>query len=461
LIALASAKQISLQIISKDGKKIMAQYNRTSNEYLGSSKTLFETNMIADRNGDVISNFLIADGADKTAFGRIRTAGTRLLGEFRNMYGTYGPLEIVTKFETGGSQTVNLAQTNTLINVTDASGSRAVRQTRQYHSYIPGTTILGFISFTMSEPKTGLQQSVGIFDDSNGIFLRRNGSTVEFVIRKAGVDVSIVTQENWNIDAFDGTGDSKTVLDLTKSQVLVVDYQWLSVGRVRVGFDIDGRIFYAHYFNHANIVTEPYLFQPSLPVRWELKNTDETNGASSLMCIAYGVYIEGADSETGFDQAISNGITPVSITSSAQAGILAVRLKNTVNSQPMRAFARLKEWGVFVDNPVRYRVLLLQDSTTISGTPTWSSASPSSWCEFITNFTLTSATPANTAVIYDGYATGVLNKSSGASAQIDNRLAAIYQNFDSTDSMIFAIVAERTSNSNTNVFANMLWIEVK
>jgi hypothetical protein len=439
----------------------MAQYNKNSQNYLGDSKTLFETNMIADRNGDVISNFLIADGADKTAFGRIRTAGTRLLGEFRNMYGTYGPLEIATKFENGGSQIVNLAQTNTTLNVTDQSGSRAVRQSRKYHSYIPGTTILSFISFSMSEPKTGLEQSVGIFDDENGIFLRRNGDSVEFVIRKAGIDTTIATQDEWNVDPFDGTGDSKTVLDLTKSQVLVIDYQWLSVGRVRVGFDIDGRIFYAHYFNHANLVTEPYMFQPSLPVRWELKNTANTASSSSLMAIAYGVYIEGADAETGFDQAISSGITPVVINSASQFGILAVRLKNTVNSQPMRALARLKEWGMFVDNPVRYRVLLLQDSTAITGTPTWTSVSPSSWVEFTKNFTLSSATPANTAVLYDGYATGVLNKESIAAANIDNRLAAIYQNFDSTDSMIFAIVAERTTNTNTNAFANMQWVEVK
>lgn len=439
----------------------MAQFNRNTQEYLGNNKSLFETNMIANKDGDVISNFLIADGPDKTGFGRIRTTGTRLLGEFRNMYGTYGPLEIVTNFEAGGSQTVNFPETHTLINVTDESGSRTLRQTRRYHSYIPGTTILSFISFTMSEPKAGLEQSVGMFDDLNGIFLRRTGESVEFVIRKAGVDVSIVSQEDWNVDTFDGFGDSKTVLNLTKSQILVIDYQWLAVGRVRIGFDIDGKVFYAHYFNHANTVTDPYMYQPSLPVRWELKNVEATSGPSSLMCIAYGVYIEGADSETGFDQAVSSGKTPIAINNTSQFGILAVRMKNVVNGQPMRAFARLKEWGIFVDNPVRYRVLLLQDSTSLSGTPTWTSASPSSWCEYTTNFTLTSDTPANTAVIYDGYATGVLNKASGAGADVDNRLASIYQNFDSTDSMIFALVAERTTNSNTNTFANMQWIEVK
>jgi hypothetical protein len=439
----------------------MAQFNKNTAEYLGDSKSLFETTMIANKKGDIISNFLVADGPDKTAFSRIRTADARLLGEFRNMYGTYGPLEIVSRFESGGSQTVNLAQTSTSINVTTTSGSRAVRQTRKYHSYIPGTSILGIISFTMGPGKAGLQQSAGLFDDDNGIFLRVNETTNEFVIRKGGFDNEVITQTNWNIDKFDGLGESKVTLDLTKSQVLVIDYQWLAVGRVRVGFDVDGIIYYAHEFKHANLVTGPYMFQPSLPVRWEIKNISTTASESSMMCIAYGVYIEGTDYETGFDQSVSNGITPVSINGAGNFGILAVRLKSTVNSVPMRAMARLKEWGLFVDNAVRYRVLLLQDSSNISGTPVWTSVAGSSWCEYTTNFTLASAQPTNSAIIFDGYANGASNKAAVATAQIENRLAAIYQNFDASDSMIFAIVAERLTNSTTVTYANMQWVEVK
>jgi hypothetical protein len=439
----------------------MAQFNKSTQKYLDSNKSLFETVMISNAEGDVISNFLVADGPDKTAFGRIRTANTRLLGEFRNHYGTYGPVEIVSKFENGGSQTINLPNNNSLINVTNEIGSRALRQSRNYHSYIPGTTVLGFISFTFGTPKENLHQSVGMFDDDNGIFLRLNGMNLEFVIRKGGVDSQVISQEDWNVDEFDGNGPSKIILDPTKSHVLVIDYQWLSVGRVRVGFDIDGQIFYAHYFNHANIVTEPYMYQPSLPVRWEIKNVGATSGSSSMMCIAFGVYIEGSDYESGFEQAVSTGTTPITLNNSNQIGIIAIRLKNTINGIPVKAQARIKEWNVLTDNSVRTRVVVLDGSSRISGTPIWNSASPTSWLEYTTNFALTSETPSNTVVLYDGFSTGVLNKATGSSAQIDNRLATIHQNFDSTDSMIIALVAQRMTNSNTNISAGLQWVESK
>lgn len=250
--------------------------------------------------GTVSVNY--ADSADLSAFSRLRSANTRLLGEFRNQYGTMGPVEIVTRFENGGGQTINLAQAHTIISVTDQPGSRALRQSRKYHPYIPGTTNLAFISFTMAQGKTNLQQMAGLFDDLNGILFRMNGVTPEMVIRKAGVDDQIVPQSEWNVDRLDGTGPSGIGIDFAKSQILIIDYQWLGVGRVRVGFNIDGQIYYTHYFNHANTVTEPYLFQPSLPVRWEIVNSGATSGASDMMCVAYGVYVEGSEVDTGFTE---------------------------------------------------------------------------------------------------------------------------------------------------------------
>jgi hypothetical protein len=44
---------------------------------------------------------------------------------------------------------------------------------------------------------------------------------------------------------------------------------------------------------------------------------------------------------------------------------------------------------------------------------------------------------------------------------IENRLASIFQNYDSTDSMIFAIVAYRIGTNNANLFGSMQWIEIK
>jgi hypothetical protein len=404
------------------------------------------------------------DSGNFSAFSRLRTANTRLLGEFRNQYGTMGPVEIITRFEAGGSQNINLPATNAILSVTTESGSRALRQSRKYHPYIPGTTNLAYVSFTMGPSQPGLQQSVGLFDDDNGIFFRLRGDQVEMVIRKNGIDQEIVRQSEWNVDTLDGTGPSKIDIDFSKSQIFVCDYQWLGVGRVRVGFNIDGRIFYAHYFKHANAITEPYMFQPSLPVRWEIKNTEETSTASSMMCICYGVYVEGSDVETGFDHSVSSGTGSVTLGAGADSvkGILAVRLKNSINGKPNRALARIKNWEVVTSLTAQYRVMILQSAQDISGSPNWTSATPTGWCEYTTNFSLaTVPTPANSTILYDGYATGSDNRGTAISSGTDNRSAAIYQNYDSTDSMIFAIVGYRIPNDNAVMRAGMNWIEIK
>jgi hypothetical protein len=405
------------------------------------------------------------DSANNTAFGRLRTANTRLLGEFRNQYGTMGPVEIVTKFETGGTQTVNLAEAHTLINVTTTAGSRAVRQSRKYHPYIPGTTNLTFVTFTMGTAKANLQQMAGLFDDLNGIFFRMNGSTPEMVIRKGGVDNEIAAQSSWNVDRLDGTGASGINIDFTKSQIFVVDYQWLGVGRVRVGFSLDGRVYYTHYFTHLNELTGPYMFQPSLPVRWEIKNTGTTASVSSMMCICFSVYVEGSDFETGFDNSVSNGTTAVTLGANADSvkGILAIRLKNTVNGQPNRAVARIKDWEIVSSLTAQYKVMILQGIADLAGTPVWANATPTGWCEYTTDFRLANPpSPANAVVLFDGYAVGTVgNRPQRSGFASDNRSSAIYQNYDSTDSMILAIVAYRIPNDNSVMRAALNWVETK
>jgi hypothetical protein len=407
---------------------------------------------------------VITDSAANTSFGRLRTAGTKLLGEFRTQYGTTDVVEILTHFENNGSQTVNLSQSHVLINVTNDSGSRAVRQSRKYHHYTPGTTNLGFISFTLGLIQSNVQQMIGMFDDSNGIFFRMNGTQPEMVIRRAGTDTEIGPQSLWNLDKFDGTGPSGITLDFTKSQILVIDYQWLGVGRVRTGFSVGGITYYVHEFSHINALSGPYLLQPSLPVRWEIKNTSGTTVGSSLMCICYGIYIEGNDLETGFDHSVSNGTSSVTLGSGADAvkGILAIRLKNSVNGANNRITARLKDWEVVTNLTANYRVMILQNQADISGTPVWNDATPTSACEYTTNFSLAAPpTPANSIILFDGYAVGGSNRGVATSATTDNKSSSIYQNFDSTDSMIIAIVAYRIPNDNAVMRASLNWIEIR
>lgn len=404
------------------------------------------------------------DSAANSSFGRLRTANTKLLGEYRTQYGTTDAIEIVTHFETNGSQTVNLSQCHVLLNTSTDSGSRAVRQSRKYHSYTPGTTNLAFVSFTLGTIQENVQQMVGMFDDQNGIFFRMNGTQPEMVIRKAGTDVEVAAQSSWNVNKMDGTGPGNITLDFTKSQILIIDYQWLGVGRVRVGFSVGGSNYYTHYFSHINALTGPYLFQPSLPVRWEIKNTAEVTNPSSLMCICYGVYIEGNDLETGFDHSVSNGTSSITLGADENSikGIIAIRLKNSINGVSNRYMARLKDWEVVTSLTVNYRVMILQSVSDISGTPSWTSATPTSACEYTTDFKLvTTPTPNNAVILYDGYASGGINRGVANTAGTDNKSSSIYQNFDSTSSMIIAIVAYRIPNDNAALRASMNWVEVR
>lgn len=89
-----------------------------------------------------------------------------------------------------------------------------------------------------------------------------------------------MAQSAWNVDKLDGTGASGITVDPTKSQIFVFDFEWLGVGRVRTGLVVDGKIYYFHYFSHANVTNVVYMSTPNLPLRYELEN-DGTGGIQS------------------------------------------------------------------------------------------------------------------------------------------------------------------------------------
>lgn len=412
------------------------------------------------------------DSANLTAFGRLRTADARLLGEYRYMYGSGVSTEMNDLLAGGGTLTADQPRNCYLGAVGTANGDRVVRQTKQYHPYIAGTSNIGMITFTMNPPKANLTQKVGMYDDLNGVFFRMNGTTAEFVIRKNGVDNEVVPQSQWNIDRLDGTlsefNQSGVRADFSKSQILVMDYQWLGVGRVRVGFVHGDEIIVCHHFHHANLITEVYMNQPSLPVRWEIKNTGVTASPSQLMMICAAVYCEGANDETGFSRSISTDGTSISLTaanSSNGYGVLAFRLKNTLVGKPNHALARLKTWSIFANQDCQYKVVILPSKSYL-GNPniTWNTVPGYGWCEYIKDFSLASNWSATNefSCIIDGFASGGTGSNSGQNSihQLDNRSNSIYQNYDATDSQIMAIIGYRLSQDSV-IKAQMSWIEIK
>jgi hypothetical protein len=79
-----------------------------------------------------------------------------------------------------------------------------------------------------------------------------------------------ISQSLWNIDKMDGTGPSGMNLDLTKSQMIYMDYSWYGAGAIRFGFkDIKGEVVYCHRLVNNNTNTEAYMRSGNLPARYE------------------------------------------------------------------------------------------------------------------------------------------------------------------------------------------------
>jgi hypothetical protein len=222
--------------------------------------------------------------------------------------------------------------------VTTASGDKGVHQTIEHYRYQPGKSQQIFMTFTMAAAQTNLEQRVGYFDDADGIFLEQTGSTIQIVKRSStsgsAVDTA-VAQASWNLDTLDGTGASGLTLDLTKSQILSIDLQWLGVGRVRVGFDIAGRIILAHEFLNANSISGPYMTTANLPATYEIENTAVISSAATLKCGCAAISSEGGLSlDRGFPFSVDStlGAGLHTIGASTEVPVLAIRPKATFNS---------------------------------------------------------------------------------------------------------------------------------
>lgn len=81
-----------------------------------------------------------------------------------------------------------------------------------------------------------------------------------------------VEQKDWN-DPCDGTGPSGYSIDISRIQMLYVDYSWYGAGYARFGIrGTDGEIFYIHTLTHNNSQYEAYMRSGNLPAHYEVSS---------------------------------------------------------------------------------------------------------------------------------------------------------------------------------------------
>ena len=349
------------------------------------------------------SSVSLADGVQLDSFGRLRVSQASTLFDSQQEYGldtlrmwdatANGTLSIASPSSNGsavnGSNAVGPRDINTRmtpVTVSTTNGHYSVLQSRIYHRYIPG--------------KSHLVLMTGVFAPAAGFaasFVRRT-STSGSVVDNA------VAQAAWNIDKFDGTGPSGITLDFTKTQILFITAQWLGVGRVIVGFDVNGILYPAHQFLHANVLTMPYTQAFNLPVRMEARNTSATTtvartgyfdsangiflelgktagsppgGTVSFVCAS--VQSEGGEEARGWPNSAPSAGASTAVTT--RRPVLSIRPKATYNSVTNRAHIRDIDFGILASTNNAFIEIVI--GGTLTGA-SWTSVSANSMTEYDT-----------------------------------------------------------------------------
>lgn len=283
------------------------------------------------------SDFSIKDSANLDAFSRLRVSNPLPL--FSAQF-TYDLKEtIFEKITNGTGATVTHDTTNRCALMTFAStptGGKSFMQSYEYLPYQPGKSQLVFVTFNMIEGIANTLKFAGLSDGVNGFEFQLNGTTKQFVIYSAsGNGNQTVAQTSWNLDKLDGTGPSGVTLDISKTQILIIDFQALYVGRVRIGFDINGVVVYAHEFNHSNIVQFPYIQTANLPIRCGMTSTGTISTTMRFICSS--VTSEGgADDINNFGYTFQQASDAISVTTSP-THVLSLRPRLTFNGFTNRA----------------------------------------------------------------------------------------------------------------------------
>ena len=310
----------------------MAQF-RTDLHKIDSGQvfTRYEVNMLSDR--------LSPSGTMTDAFGRLRISQPLTLFDSTHRFADNG---LWATSNTAGNSSYSFSNNQSLITMTVGTTANAevVRETTKVFSYQPGKSLLIMSTFAMNTPKANVRQRVGYYGGENGIYFENDGTTNYFVLRSntsGNVTETRVAQTDWTVDKFDGTGYSAQSggaehtggLDVSKTNILWMDIEWLGVGDVRCGFVVDGKMTIAHIFHNDNKNLVPYMTTASLPLRYEIKNTGVTTSNSTLKQICSTVISEGGYELYGSQQAIQTPIgSPTDLpTPGTYYPVISLRLK--------------------------------------------------------------------------------------------------------------------------------------
>lgn len=228
-----------------------------------------------------------SDSPNLDAFGRLRVSEITSLLEVSHVYDKRP--RIVDEV-TGGTVTSNLDLNNSQVIMSGTgANSYVIRQTFNNGVYQPGKGQVFEASFSNFQIETDVIKRVGYFnstsgstysDDLDGFFLESNGVTneISFQIWKTGSLTYSSELSTWDNDEVDPLS-----IEWTNTNLMITDFQWLGVGRVRFGLVLSGLTYYFTEFTAAGNISTVYMTSPNKPIRYELR-TDGGTGSLNMIC---------------------------------------------------------------------------------------------------------------------------------------------------------------------------------
>lgn len=385
------------------------------------------------------------DGVD--AFGRQQVAQPYTLFDSQHRYAQNDKYWQSTDNGATIAHDANASVVN--MNLATTSGSKAVMETTKVFPYQPGKALEIFATFTMDSPQTNLRQRVGYFGTDNGVFLEQDGSDVYLVLRSkssGSVVETKVAQADWNTDTLDGNGPSDITLDLTKSQILFIDIEWLGVGTVRAGFVINGAFIFAHKFHHANLGTSTYMTTAALPVRYEAEATDTLASTAQMKHICSTVVSSGGFAPGGRSFQYGRGLTYYT---ASTAGTYYHLVSLKLNSARLDDIVIPNNINVLTDSNQNLQYKLVLNATFASGL-TYTTNGSGTVDHSITN---TAVTALGTELL-TGY---IVNKGEAGTFTLE-QLRQLQLSRQNTTADVLSLIAT-ADNNNTTMTGNFGWLE--
>jgi len=373
------------------------------------------------------------------------------------------------------------------------NNQHTIYQTKAYMPYQADSRMFVVVGATM-RTVLAVQHNVariGYFDDKNDkdVAADIGGSGIFYELRADGLmyacirtydssgDVqtdTCVVQSDWNLDQMDGTGASLYNLDFTKAQLYAFEIE-MNSSRIRLGFVVKGNVVWAHQFVNVNVVSEPQLFNYSLPIRMELINSGPipaTLGAPLAAelqeAAAMEIYSTSADlcgNLNNSDESLQSNPFNYCINSKLDCAAVLHTLNDhrplvAIRLDPTKSRATIWPKQIDIDNETGAMVLwrLILNPTGL--TPGWTSVGPNSFAQYSTSdndVTIGVSGESDSSVILAcGYMSTTFTK------DVSNlfKTFGLHTTIDGNTPDVLALTVEYVRGS-ARVRGTMSWVETK